>query len=368
MLCCTVTVNAADFLFGFDDNERLARVSVGDTPCAFEYDHSRRECRIHVPSIGEVVVAMVADRFSAGGTLDFYVALNGVFHSQGRTQLEPLENGSATQTSTASVSAASGAGFGNVLAGANWMSIAGIGFKLFKTVKVVKVALLAASVGVYSVIFTPQFAMALVAILIFHEYGHIRAMKKFGIPTKGIYLIPFFGGMAIGEKHKSQWQDVYISMMGPVYGLAMSLVFYIIYWFTGNHFCGLVASISALLNLFNLLPVHPLDGGRVIKALVFSGRNYWALLVLLTLSAACAVVSVLFGLYFLVFFIVLGVIDTLSGWRVGLEQDVTPLSRYGIVFSLAWYLAVVAVFIGMILLVAATGLPGSEIATKVLSS
>ena len=52
----------------------------------------------------------------------------------------------------------------------------------------VKVALVAASVAVYSVIFTVEFALALVAVLIFHEYGHVRAMKKFGIPTTTFFL------------------------------------------------------------------------------------------------------------------------------------------------------------------------------------
>ena len=54
-------------------------------------------------------------------------------------------------------------------------------------------ALAAASVAVYSVMFTVEFALALVAVLMFHEYGHVRAMKKFGIPTKGFYLIPCMG-------------------------------------------------------------------------------------------------------------------------------------------------------------------------------
>src|SRR5690554_1005065 len=109
---------------------------------------------------------------------------------------------------------------------AHWIVLAGIGFKLLKTAKLFKVALAAASVSVYSVMFTFEFALALVAILVFHEYGHLRAMKKFGIPTKGMYLIPFVGGLAVGDKPGSRWQDVYISLMGPIYGLLMTVVFY----------------------------------------------------------------------------------------------------------------------------------------------
>ncbi|HWV16265.1 MAG TPA: site-2 protease family protein [Cellvibrio sp.] len=244
----------------------------------------------------------------------------------------------------------------------------GIGIKLLKTAKVLKVALATATVATYSILFTFEFALALVGVLVFHELGHLLAMKKFGIPTKGMYLIPFVGGMAVGEKPRTQWQDVYISMMGPVYGLLMTAVFFVIYTITGSHFCGLVASTSAFLNLLNLFPVYPLDGGRVVKALVFSRRNYLALVLLLVISAACLVLTWKLGLVFLAFFIVLGVFDIVAGWSVPLAEDITPLKTYGIWFSLAWYLLVAVIFLGMILLIADAGVPGAEIATKILRS
>lgn len=250
----------------------------------------------------------------------------------------------------------------------SWLSIALVAFKLLKAVQVAKVALLAASVAAYSIMFTLEFALVLIGVLVFHEYGHLRAMKKCGLPTKGMYLIPFVGGLAVGDMPKTRWQDVYISMMGPVYGLIMTVAFYIVYLVTDSHFAGLVASTSALLNLFNLIPVYPLDGGRVVKSLVFSGRNYLALVALLIISALCFVGAWKLGLYFITFFIVLGVIDIVAGWRVGLAEDITPLKPYGIWYSVLWYLVVVAMFLGMIFLIAMDGLPGSEIALKVLAS
>ena len=244
----------------------------------------------------------------------------------------------------------------------------GIGLKLLKTAKVVKVALAAATVATYSVMFTFEFALALVGVLIFHELGHLMAMKKFGIATKGMYLIPFVGGVALGDKPRTQWEDVYISLMGPVYGLLMTAVFFVIYSISGSHFCGLVASTSALLNLVNLFPVYPLDGGRVVKALVFSRRNYLALVLLLVISALCLVLTWKAGLVFLAFFIVVGVFDIVAGWSVPLAEDITPLKTYGIWFCLAWYLLVALVFLAMILLIADAGVPGSEIATRILQA
>ena len=248
-----------------------------------------------------------------------------------------------------------------------WMLLA-LGFKLLKSVQVIKVALIATSVGAYSILFSLEFALALIGVLIFHEYGHLRAMKKFGIPTKGMYLIPFVGGLAVGDSPKTRWQDVYISMMGPVYGLIMTIIFYLVYLFTDNHFAGLVASVSALVNLFNLIPVHPLDGGRVVKSLVFSGRSRYALVALLFISSVCLVMAWQLGLMFLIFFIVLGVVDILASWQVSLAEDITPLKPYGIIYSLVWYLLTAVAFIALIFLIAADNLPGSEIARKVLQS
>jgi putative peptide zinc metalloprotease protein len=245
---------------------------------------------------------------------------------------------------------------------------AGIALKLFKSFKVIKLALVAASVAVYSVMFTVEFAFALVAVLMFHEYGHVRAMKKFGIPTKGFYLIPFLGGIALGDKSRTQWEALYIAMMGPVYGLIMTVIFYVIFLVTGSHFCGLVAATSALLNLVNLFPVYPLDGGQVVKALVFSRRNRIALMALLTVSALCLYAAWAFGLYFLCFFIVIGVVDIITNWSVPISADITPLKTYGIWFSLIWYLLVSLAFIVMIVMLVAAKVPGAEIATKILSS
>ena len=106
----------------------------------------------------------------------------------------------------------------------------------------------------------------------------------------------------------------------------------------------------------------------MVKALVFSRRNYMALVVLLVISALCLVWTWKVGLIFLSFFIVLGALDVITSWSVPLSEDITPLKTYGIWFSIGWYLLVSALFLAMILLIADAGVPGSEIATKILQS
>ena len=244
----------------------------------------------------------------------------------------------------------------------------GLATKILQSGKALKVALAGVAVSGWTVLYSLPFALALTATLVFHEYGHLRAMKSFGIKTKGMYLIPFVGGIAVGENAKTHWQDVYIAMMGPVFGLLMTVAFYAVYRVTSNHLAGLVASVSALVNVFNLLPIHPLDGGRVVRALVFSGRSRWAFAALLVGSAAFFALSVTLGLALLSFFIVIGVIDLMFGWREIATDRKTRLDRYGILFSLAWYLLTIALFIGIIVLIARDHLPGSEIAVRILQS
>ncbi|MCJ8314210.1 MAG: site-2 protease family protein [Saccharospirillaceae bacterium] len=246
--------------------------------------------------------------------------------------------------------------------------IIGLILKFSKSFKVIKIMLLASSAAVYSILFSWQFALILIAILIFHEFGHVFAMKRSGLKTKGFYFIPFVGGMAVSERAKSQWQEVFISMMGPVFGLLMSLVFYILYLYTNNHFIGLVAAFSALINMFNLLPVYPLDGGHVMKAIVFSLQRYWGFVVLLTLSAAGFALAYVAGWYFINFFIVIGFLDLVFSWKRFSTQPIEPLNKYGMIFSLIWYFITMAIFSGIIILMVNSGLPGTELITGILSS
>lgn len=249
-----------------------------------------------------------------------------------------------------------------------WIALTGLIFKLFQSAKVVKIALAGTAFAGWSVIFNWQFALVIILAIMFHEYGHVQAMKKFAIPTKGFYLIPFFGGVAIGDKAKTEWQELYISLMGPMYGLFMTLAFFLAYLTYNNHFIGLVASISALINLFNLFPIYPLDGGHAIKSMVFSGKKYWGIVFLLFGSALGFVISLKMGWYFISFFIVLGVLDLVFSWKELHNEDKIKMDNYGILFSLIWYLSIMAIFLTVITLMANSQVPGTEIARTILRS
>jgi Zn-dependent protease len=190
----------------------------------------------------------------------------------------------------------------------------GILLKLSKVlVKVVKGLLgfktagAAASVGLYSLLFSWQMGVSLVIFIFIHEYGHYRAMKKCGVKTKVIYLIPGFGGAAVAaEGFKSARNEAYISIMGPVYGLFFIIPMIGLYFWTGDPMFAAIASVMSLINLFNLFPINPLDGGRITKSLLYSFRDSIGFFLMMLNFMLAIVFSLSTGLLLITFIALIG--------------------------------------------------------------
>lgn len=236
------------------------------------------------------------------------------------------------------------------------IGLVSLGLKALKSAKMIKVVLASVSVAAYSWLFSFQFALALIACLVFHEYGHIKAMKYFGMRTKGIYLVPFVGGLAlIDEKINTRWQDVVISIMGPFFGLMLSIVLMILYWITGSMFFAGLAVFNAFLNLFNLLPILTLDGGHILKSVSFSMNSVTGI-VLCTAGAALGVaISYWLGLTLFGFLLIMGTIEIVLEWKQRHFSHLLPLNRYAQLVTVGWYLGTVSALIGIIWYFASKG-------------
>lgn len=127
--------------------------------------------------------------------------------------------------------------------------------KLSKSAGAIKAALAGTALAGWAWLFNLEFAISLILALLIHEYGHVYAMKRSGLKVKGIYLLPFIGGVAVSERAVSRWQDFKIAIAGPAFGTAGALVAYWLWLETGQPALALFATISLLLNLFNLLPL-----------------------------------------------------------------------------------------------------------------
>ncbi len=249
------------------------------------------------------------------------------------------------------------------------VGMAGLGLKLLKSAKVVKVLFAAGSLAAYSWLFSAQFAIALILCLVFHEYGHIKAMKYFGLKTKGIYLIPFVGGLALSDdKINTRWQDIVISIMGPFFGLILSCVCLIVYWITDIEILAGLAVFNALLNLFNMLPVLPLDGGHVLKSIAFSINSKAGLMVCILGAIFGVYISYHFGLALLGFLLAIGSIEIFFEYKQRHQSNLLPLNRYAQVVSALWYVLTLSGLSAIIWLVGQTDNGALSLPLKILGS
>ena len=141
----------------------------------------------------------------------------------------------------------------------------------FVVVKAGKLLLALASFAAYAFLFTWQFAVIILGMLVIHEYGHLRCMKHYGMRTRGIYLIPLLGAAAVAQDNfPSRRAEATIALAGPLTGAVLAAGTGLLYFATRNGAFAAAAAWMALINLFNLLPVVPLDGGRVVKSITCS--------------------------------------------------------------------------------------------------
>ncbi len=185
--------------------------------------------------------------------------------------------------------------------------------KLGKTLKFGKVALAGATFGGYALLLSWQFALLLMVSLFFHETGHIWAMRRCGLKTKGIYFIPFLGAAAVTEdRFPSRKAEAFIALMGPIWGWLLALAVYGAYLATGNPLWAALAGWMAMLNLFNLLPINPLDGGRLMKSVAYSISSKLGLFFLVIGLVGAFKLCLAFNLGLLVILLPIGALELLE--------------------------------------------------------
>lgn len=236
------------------------------------------------------------------------------------------------------------------------MSFATLAVKLFKSAKVLQAFYATASLALYSWLFTLDFALILMATLVVHELGHMVMLKKFGGRPKGLYLIPFVGGLANHESMvNTRWQAACVAMAGPVFGLFMSLLYLLLYGITGDIFFGALCAFNALLNLFNLLPVLPLDGGQMLKQISFSMTRVYSLLTCLAVTLVGCILSFSIGLTLVGLLMLIGCTEIIVAWQQRYKSDVTPMSASGMYWVSVGYLLLVLCYVGLIWFFAGMG-------------
>jgi Zn-dependent protease len=171
---------------------------------------------------------------------------------------------------------------------------------LIKVKAVTTLATMFISIVAYGLAFGWPFAVGFVLLLFVHEMGHVIQLRREGVEASAPVFIPFLGAVISAKSlGKDAAAEARVGLAGPVLGTAATLIPLAIWLATGSDLWRALAYIGFFINLINLLPVLPLDGGRAMAVL---GPYVWIAGILIAVAATI----VFLGPFMLVFVLALG--------------------------------------------------------------
>jgi Zn-dependent protease len=165
------------------------------------------------------------------------------------------------------------------------------------------------SVVLYSLVFGWWFAVGFVLLLFVHEMGHVIQLRREGIRATAPVFVPFLGAV-VGMKQMPDdaLAEARVGLAGPILGTAAAAVCFAIAEATGSSMLRALAYVGFLINLINLVPLTPFDGGRAMAAMApvmwFIGLGVMVFLLLVTHNS------------FLLIFVLFGGYDTYRRWKL----------------------------------------------------
>ena len=147
-----------------------------------------------------------------------------------------------------------------LLAGAKFLKLGTVGTMLL-------------SIVVYAQFFGWPYAVGFVLLIFVHEMGHAVAMTRMGLPFSAPVFIPFLGAwIAMKDMPRNAWVEAVVGIGGPLLGTLGAIACLGLALATNSELMYAIAAAGFFLNLFNMVPISPLDGGRIVG--VF-GRWLW---------------------------------------------------------------------------------------------
>jgi Zn-dependent protease len=195
------------------------------------------------------------------------------------------------------------------------------------------------SVAAYSLIWGWRFALGLVLLLLVHEMGHVIQLRREGVQASAPLFIPFLGAVVAAKSlGRDAAAEARVGLAGPVLGTLGTAALLPLALGGGDPFWSALAFTGFFLNLFNLVPVAFLDGGRA-----FAAMAPWMWFVGLAIAIGLVFVA---PNPILLLLVVLGVLDTWRRWKAIRSGD--PETRRYYKVRPATRLAVAAVYVGLI--------------------
>ena len=212
-----------------------------------------------------------------------------------------------------------------------------------------------ASVGAYALFWGWRFAVGFVLLLFVHECGHAIELRRQGVKAGLPVFIPFLGALiSMRELPGNAYREARMALAGPLLGSAAALAVFAAAELTGSQLLLALAYTGFFLNLFNLLPVLPLDGGRAAAAL---SPKLW----LLGLAGLGAFIVLAHAYVLAGVFCLIGLPELTARWR---RRKHPQFERYYTVTRVQ-RLAIAAVFVTLAALLV-LGMDASHIAANTL--
>jgi Zn-dependent protease len=121
------------------------------------------------------------------------------------------------------------------------------------------------SIGTYTLLYGWRYAVGFVGLLFVHELGHYLAAQQRGLNVGLPTFIPFFGAwIELKEQPMNAETEAFVGLAGPMLGSAAAFALYLIAQETNSNMVLALSYAGFMLNLFNLIPLSPLDGGRIV--------------------------------------------------------------------------------------------------------
>ena len=121
-----------------------------------------------------------------------------------------------------------------------------------------------ASVWVYATLWGFPFALGFVLLIFVHEAGHALVMRQQNIPAGAPVFIPFVGAViAMKGLPRDAYVEALVGIGGPALGTLGALLCLMVGWLSGHQIWYALAYTGLMINLFNMIPIPPLDGGRI---------------------------------------------------------------------------------------------------------
>jgi Zn-dependent protease len=202
--------------------------------------------------------------------------------------------------------------------------------------------------------FGATFGLALIAVIVIHEFGHVAAFRVAGHADARFRLVPLLGGYAISNRPiDTQEQQVFITLMGPAIGIAPMLLAYGLTPFAAQYYPAAIAplltfaSISGALNFFNLLPIWPLDGGKLTASITSVFHDRAPFYIFVTSTALIGLMAVLSQRLFLLLIVVIGVQHLMkTGGGDGRAPDARMSKSHALLCLGAWLFTAATLFLG----------------------